>query len=250
MAEWRRGRQYGGEPVSTKLRGTTPHFNVSYDDSASGAQAGADAIIAVCEDDYAAMVNAFGGLQPPGLPFNVTVEELDPGVGAQHSTCQSTTLDVNSRFGASYTPNGCLAEVAECFMAAKGGGWDCGHSNGEALSLALAIDQHPVLGGAWTGWWGNVGRPDYVTKTLDTDQNLDADACGTVFLFFLHTYLGIDWASITAAGGGTLAETYRRLTGRTDAYERLLTVTTTLPVQDNPFDLLPLTADWLELGIA
>lgn len=236
--------------MSTLLRDTTTHFSVSYDDSASGALAGADAILAVCEDDYAAMVSAFGGLQPPGLPFNVIVEELDPAIGAQHSSCQSTTLQVNSRFGAVYTPNSCLAEVAECFMAAKGGGWDCGHSNGEALSIALAIDQHPVFGGAWTDQWATVGRPDYVTSTLNTDGNLDADACGTVFLYFLHTYLGIDWASITAAGGDTLAETHRRLTGRTDAYERLLTVTTTLPIQDNPFDLLPLTADWLGLGIA
>ncbi len=234
------------------FRGSTLHFNVSYDDVlGSDGVAAADAILASCEDDYQALVTAFGGVEPSGLPFHVLVEDGHP-YSAFHSSCTDTTLHIgiprqplNTAMSQLLT----VAEVDECFMAAKGTGWDCGHGNGEALSVALALDLHPILDGTYTSAWWNAGRPDYVTVNVPTDGNQISNRCGTVFLFFLHSYLGYNWADITEAGGSTLAETYTKLTSATDAYQRLLYATDEFPPggEDNPFNLLPVYTQLIEL---
>lgn len=235
-------------------QGSTQHFDVSYDDGlGSDGVLAAEAILATCEDDYQAMVEAFGGVQPPGLPFQVNVEDGHP-YSASHSSCVDTTLHVGiprNPLNTAVSQLLTLAEVDECFMAAKGHNWDCGQGNGEALSVALALDRYPVLGGDYTRAWWNNGRPDFVSVNVQTDQNQLSNRCGAVFLFFLHSYLEFDWAAITDAGGSTLADTYTTLTGATDAYERLLFVTDEFPPDgvDNTFEPALSYAQLLNLGI-
>jgi hypothetical protein len=234
------------------LRGSTSHFNVSYEDGlGSDGAAAADAILATCEDDYSALTSAFGGVQPPGLPFSVIVEDGHP-FSAFHFGCNDTTLHVGiprQPLDTAISQLLTVAEVDECFMAAKGLGWDCGKGNGEALSVALALDRYPVLGGTYTRAWWDAGRPDYVSVNVPTDGNQISNRCGAVFLFFLHSYLGFEWADITGAGGATLAETYARLTGAGDAYGHLLFATDEFPPSDtdNPFNILPVYAQLIDL---
>jgi hypothetical protein len=88
-----------------------------------------------------------------------------------------------------------------------------------------------------------------VTVNVPTDRDQTSNKCGTVFLFFLNSYLGYDWADIIEAGGNSLAETYPRLTGATDAYQRLMYATDEFPpsATDNPFDILPVYTQLVDL---
>jgi hypothetical protein len=235
-----------------RMQGSTAHFDVSYEETLGGdGAAAADAVLAACEDDYQSMVEAFGGVEPPGLPFAVQIEGGHHPYLAAHEGCQGTTLRVVARqpLDTAVSQMATLAEVAECFMAAIGTGWNCGHGNGEALSLALALDRHPIADGWFIRTWQIAGRPDYVSVNVPTDQNEVSNSCGAIFLFFLHSYLGYDWAEITAAGGATLAETYAKLSGGTDAYGRFLHATDEFPASDtdNPFDLLPVYTQLINL---
>lgn len=57
---------------------------------------------------------------------------------------------------------------------------------------------------------------------MDQPNNTDSDyisiGCTVLFLNWLHFQLGHGWAQIVAAGGATLAETYKGLTGQASAW--------------------------------
>jgi hypothetical protein len=54
----------------------------------------------------------------------------------------------------------------------------------------------------------------------DSVTNFVSIGCGTLFINCLRFQLGFSLNQIVQAGGDTLAETYRRPTNRTDAFER------------------------------
>jgi hypothetical protein len=105
--------------------------------------------------------------------------------------------------------------------------------------------------------WLAGGRPDFVTKTDPTDLNFVSTGCATLFIYFLHYQLGFSWTTIVAAGGKTLADTFHKLTGRTDALAEFTTVINKLfpagqPVPlmktDNPFPIPSLKGLTLSLA--
>lgn len=198
--------------VSVRAAAPTPNFQFTSDGTPAGGQAVA-AMQAVAEQDYQAARSIFALGDVPGLPFTVTV---DPSAGgASHPTCAATDISLIPEDA----PSLLVAETTECFMAASGK-WDCGQTNGEGLSRALAMTIRPFtvltgLDGDVAGWW-NAGVPlDFVNDNSADDQDQQGNACGTLFIFYLRSELGYSWQEIVAAGGPTLGDTYATLTGRT-----------------------------------
>lgn len=241
------------------LRGSTAHFNVYYDDTTLGANGAAiaDAVLSTCERDYATMQGYFGGLTPPGLPFNIVVAALDASGrgygGAYHYGCSAVDLYLDAKtvpaIDADYTRFLLIAEAVEVFEAAQGAGWDCGASNGEGLSRVLATDLYPAqLDGYTTAavWLDTPGRPDYVNVTDPTDRNFISTGCAVLFLNYLRYQEDFTWPEIVAAGGMTLQQTYQRLTQQVDAFTPFMNVlqrfypagTPSGLTTDNPFPLM------------
>jgi len=195
-------------PAGVVLVAQTAHAAVY---AQQGSQSAATAVAGAVEQDYSALAAIFG-LEPPGLPFTVYVQ---PGVGgAYHCGCAATTffVDADPQLGGGFF----AAEAVEVFEAAIGNGWDCGATNGEALSRVLAASLHSQLGTILVptevGWW-NDGAANYVSDNGADDRNADANGCGTLFLYYLHDGLGHGWDAITRAGGASLAATYAALSG-------------------------------------
>src|SRR5579884_542007 len=204
--------------------GHTQHF-VVYSDGTPNGDASARAVLARAEADYAAVQAWFGGLElPPGqegddnttvrtaLPLHVLMDSQ--AGGAYHFGCDATDIYIEP--DPSIAAGLVVAELVEVFEAAQNKGWDCGHVNGEALSRVLATERQPELGSLTqqTGqsWWAD-GHADYVTSNVATDQDQDANGCGPLFLYYLHSQLGFTWNQITAAAGATLGACYQTLTG-------------------------------------
>jgi len=57
-------------------------------------------------------------------------------------------------------------------------------------------------------------RADFVSKTLNTDQDIFSYGCAILFINYLVYQLGHPLEDVIRAGGSTLAETYSRLTGQ------------------------------------
>jgi len=230
-------------------RGSTTHFNVFYDNTlgTTGAALG-DGVLAACETDYQKLKSIFGGLTPPGLPFNIYI---DPGYfGAYHSTCADVNLHCAAESGNSTDAVNFLvvAEEVEVFSAAQGLGWNCGASNGEGLSRVLATAFYPAQldGFATACVWMDGNRPDWVNANENTDRDGVANGCSVLFLNYLHYQLGYSWQQIVAAAASTLAGTYFNLTGATNGYFNFVfTLDLQYPpgtpctlVGDNPFPIL------------
>jgi hypothetical protein len=113
-----------------------------------------------------------------------------------------------------------VAEADEVFMANQAAGWDCGASNGEGLSRVLAAELYPAQldGFATASSWLNSNRPDFVTRNDPTDINFVSIGCSVLFINYLRSQLGHSLTSIVQAGGPTLQEVHRALTGSTDAF--------------------------------
>jgi len=170
----------------------------------------ATAIAQAVQNDNTVLANIFG-IDPNTLHFTIFVQQ-NVG-GAFHCGCNNTTLfvDAHPQLGPSFN----AAEMVEVYEATINNGWDCFHTNGEALSRALAIDLHPELGPVLAPTevnWFNNGAIDFISTNNENDRNNDANGAGTLFLYFLHDGLGNNWDAIVQAGGATLAETYSRLT--------------------------------------
>ena len=210
-------------------QGTTTHFVVFYAQSlgANGLTL-ANAVLLNCEADYNQLQGWFGNINVGSLPFNVYIR---PGSnGASHASCPDTGLfcDAFNGTDSDLVQSLVVAEEDEVFMANQNAGWNCGGSNGEALSRVLAAEIYPneltppALGitFATAPSWLVSNRPNWVDNTEGTDRNFVSLGCGTLFINWLRFQLGFNLNQIVQAGGATLAHAYYRLTHRTDAFDR------------------------------
>jgi len=234
------------------LQGSTTHFKVYYANSlgATGA-ALANGVLAKCEADFAKLQGFFGGLTPGGLPFNVHIQ---PGSnGASHAGCSATDLYCDAFGGTDTVLERMLvmAEADEVMMAAQNKGWNCGYSNGEALSRVLAFEitgENFATGSAWL----NSARQNFVRQNDPTDQHAASTGCAALFINWMRhqgSFQGFDLnhslAEITQAGGSTPEQTFMTLGGFEYCFESFnLLLEVNFPSgksvsinQDNPFPL-------------
>ena len=208
------------------VAGKTTHFTV-YTDGSSDGNAAAQAVLASCEADFAAVQGWFGGLSLPagqdGNDQNTprTAQPcyvlMDPNAGgAYHYACNATDLYIEPN-PANQASGLMVAELVEVFEAAINNGWNCGQTNGEALSRVLATARNSglasLIGQTAQQWWSD-GHNDYVTNNNATDQDQDSNGCGPMFLYYLNSQLGYSWQRIVTAGGSSLGATYQTLTGK------------------------------------
>ena len=198
-------------------------------------------------------MEAFFGIS--GGPVTVVVAPLsgnnDGSGGAYHYGCDFAsggTLYLDATFA---LPNATdvevalyLAELSECFMGAQGLGWGCGFSNGEGLSRFCAEVDTPY--GSFPSWgitgpsWVSAGYPDWVTTTEQTDRDYASTGCAVLYLYWLLS-LGYSKGEVVKAGGATLADNYRKLSGKNTAYADLKAAVQAVTVtSDNPFDVVEL----------
>ena len=116
-----------------------------------------------------------------------------------------------------------IAELTECFMGAAARGWNCGGSGGEALSRFFAEAVSGGANGAMAGYasapaWDQAGRPNWIDTDQGTDQDYPSIGCGMVYLSWMSGERGFPTDAITQAGGATLAENYKTLTGKDTAW--------------------------------
>ncbi|HZC07065.1 MAG TPA: hypothetical protein VE338_15630 [Ktedonobacterales bacterium] len=232
---------------------------VVFTDNTPNGNASAQAILQTAEADFTATQQWFGGLALPqgqpgddqttprtALPVQVLMDSQ--AGGAYHFGCNATDLYVEP---APQIASGFMvAELVEVFEAAINNGWQCGQTNGEALSRVLATERNNGLAQlqVQTGqaWWAN-GHQDYVTTNNATDQDENSNGCGPLFLYYLHSQLGYDWTRITTTGGASLGDTYQRLTGNAPAqgFQDFVNLLATLdngsglqlPASGNPFPI-------------
>jgi hypothetical protein len=209
--------------------GHTAHFDVSYVTKLGKQGAGlAQAILQHCERDYTTLQQAFGGLTPHRLPFVVQITADHSG--ASHSSCLGTDVSIGGKSGANvdFIRSLLVAEADEVFMANFGHGWDCGASNGEGLSRVLANDLYqgvePQNFVSSDVWLSLNPRPNFVDQTAPTDTDYTSIGCSVLFLNWLRFQLNHPWADIIAAGNGTLAGTYKNLTGQSTAWTDFHTI--------------------------
>jgi hypothetical protein len=216
------------DPVATPatLLGSTEHFHVYYA-SVLGTAGDkiAQGVLNNCERDYKTVAGFFA--QQRSLMFRVLVAPLsrnmDGSGGAYHHSCLASDLycdvQVTPTINPDVTSAFVVAEEVEVFQAVQNRGWNCGASNGEGLSRVIAEELYPGLleglGYSSAGAWLNSRRPNWVGRTLPTDQNIVANGCSVLFLNYLHSQLGFGWDKICQAAAPTLAGTYRQLTGKT-----------------------------------
>jgi hypothetical protein len=194
-----------------KLSGKTANFTIFSDGSPDG-DAAAAALLRAAEADLNAVQQWFPGVALPRLPFNV---HTDPQAGgAYHFGCGGTEIYVQN--DPQLAPGYLVAEVVEVFEDTLNNGWDCGRTNGEALSRVLAFERYPPLAPDFApteqDWWAN-GHPDFVNDNSSDDRNQIANGCGDLFLYYLHSQLSNGWADILKAGGASLGATYHALAG-------------------------------------
>jgi len=186
-----------------------------------------------------------------GAPFSIVIAPLsgknDGSGGAYHYGCDFNSggvLYLDATFASTTVAPWALeiglyvAELSECFMGTQNLGWGCGYSNGEALSRFCAERETPAgtLNAFATGpTWDQAGRPDWISKTEQTDQDGVSTGCGIVYLYWMRS-LGFTVPAIVQAGGATLAANYQTLTGKTTAYQDLLAAVNGMTItSDNPF---------------
>jgi phosphatidylserine/phosphatidylglycerophosphate/cardiolipin synthase-like enzyme len=238
--------------------GRTAHVVVFTDGTPEG-DASARAVLASAEADYAAVQAWFGGISlPPGQPGDdqntprtatpIQVLMDSQAGGAYHFGCNATDIYIEPT--PQLASGFMVAELVEVFEAAARNGWDCGHTNGEGLSRALAGERNPALVPDLVpteqAWWGN-GHADFITTNQADDTDENSNGCGTIFLYYLHSQLGFSWQQIATAGGSTLGACYQKLTGRDGAqgfsdFVRLLSTLDrggqlALPASGNPFPI-------------
>jgi hypothetical protein len=222
-----------GFDFPTIFRGSAKHFNVFFDPYLGAAGAShAEALLAVCDRDYSIIQSFFSGITPSRAPFNVIIAPSDDpprGVrGAYHHGCDGIDIYCEDSSNIDYIKMLVVAEVVEVFSAAQGLGWDCSTTNGEALSRVLAEVLYPAEAIVIASEWLNSDRPDYITENKPSplpdgrlaDSDQVSNACGVLFLYWLHDQLGFSWEQIVQAGASSLGRTYAKLTGQTDAFAR------------------------------
>ncbi len=223
----------------------TVYYSPSLGDPGQGlAQQLVDRVVAPYDD----MQTLFG---IPGAAVNVIVAPLsgknDGSGGAYHMGCDFQAggdLYLDATFaGTAVNPLDLevglyVAELSESFMGPQNKGWGCGYSNGEALSRFCAERETPAgtLSGFATGpAWDQAGRPDWISRTEQTDQDGVSTGCGIVYIYWMLS-LGFTAAQITQAGGSTLSANYQALTNKGTAYSDLIAALKGVQISsDNPF---------------
>lgn len=212
--------------MALTLAGSTTHYRISYDDSlaaADGVQR-ANALLGVCEQDYAIMSDWFGGIN---LPYQLPIEvHIDPGGYASAGWGPPISLKPGNGSGLNVVRYLLVAEVVEMFMLSQNKGWFAADgsnegSAGEGLSRVLSAEfLHQVgLGANMPGFdtarfWLNSNRTDYVNNVDEHDHAPDAKSgCATLFINYLSYQLGYDIKRVIAAAASTLGGVYHNLTG-------------------------------------
>jgi hypothetical protein len=226
------------------ILGTTKHFTL-YGDTSLGTinDRVAPSILQKVEVDYNAL-SSYYGVQVPH--FNVLMFAMggatDGTGGADHMACEATDIEVDIAASNPDITSALIADnEAEVFQAARNKGEDCGTSNGEGLARALHESLHPntLDNFATAPTWANSGKPDFINKSEQTDQNAVSTGASVLFYNWLHYQLGYSWEQICKADGKTPAQTYSRLTNRKDdAFQVFLKAIDALPngvTSDNPF---------------
>ena len=202
-----------------------------------------------------AVLSPYNNLQTlfgiPGGAVNVIIAPLsgrnDGSGGAYHYGCDFTAggdLYLDATF-ASTAANPLdleiglyVAELSESFMGPQNKGWGCGFSNGEALSRVCAEQATPAgtLSSFDTGpAWDQAGRPDWISKTEQTDQNNVSTGCGIVYIYWMLSR-GFTALQVAQVGGATFSDNYQALTGNKTAYADLLAALQGVTItSDNPF---------------
>jgi hypothetical protein len=183
---------------------------------------------ASADDNYDRLTGLFGVPVPPlgdTTAFIVLVEQGSSG--GHHLNCRNPQIYLDAFSGQpGLVPFLLIAEESEVFMAVQAAGWDCAASNGEGLSRILATEFYPgnltpagaVGSFATAHFWLDSDRPDWVSKNENSDTQGISLGCSVLFINYLRFQLGFSLQAIIRAGGATLAETYQKLTGRTDAF--------------------------------
>jgi len=249
--EWPLRRTLTAAPGITPR--TTPHFCVTSQQPpsnllVSAVQASIDDVAAHCEDDFQKLVSLFGFA--PALQFQVDLSQEN--AAAYHYGCDGTEIEADIGPPARFSV---MAEVTEVFEyhynlrpESAGGPWNCGITNGEGLSQALAKvvsdgqTPYPFQGGP--ALWNRKGRPNvFVASGQQPDRDPVANGGALLFLNWLRWELGYSWQQIINAPGDCLDAVYHSLTGATDSYTQLTTVldsngmTAGTFFPDNPFPL-------------
>ena len=240
----------------TQLIGKTPDGYVTLYVNPSLGKPGVDLarqVFTVIDTTYAHS-RAYFNL--PAHPVNVIIAGIgnatDGSGGAYHYGCgfdPGGDIYCDAAFGNPGLTNGLfVAELTESFMGAQNKGWDCGGSNGEALSRFLAELESGGPRGALAGFstgplWDQAGRPNWIDATEPTDRDGASIGCGVVYLYWMISK-GFAAAQITQAGcpDGTIASNYSALTGATSAWRDFITAVGSLSqaiVSDDPWGTTP-----------
>lgn len=132
-----------------------------------------------------------------------------------------------------------VAELSESFMGAQGqGGAAITAMARVCLAFCAAVATPP---GSFPSWgvtgpsWVSAGYPDWVDSTEQTDRDYSSTGCAILYFYWMLS-LGYSASEITKAGGATLADNYKTLTGKNTAYTDLKAAVQAVTVtSDNPF---------------
>ncbi|HZU36009.1 MAG TPA: hypothetical protein VFA18_08880 [Gemmataceae bacterium] len=247
-----RPRLAGGFDVQVVQIGSTAHVTVYIDQALDQAQATALANTVLNQAEAAYLHNAsYFGPQLQSKAVNLIIAKLSPASdgtgGAYHYGCDLTaggTLYCDADFSDPVTTIGLfIAELDEAFQGDPSNpnqGWGCGYSNGEAHSRVAAFLASGGPRGSLAPYttgpaWDQAGRPDFVTKTEQTDRNPVSTGCGMIFIDWLMS-LGYSFTQITQAAADTLAGVYQNLTGKTTALHDFTDALAGVEIQDDdPF---------------
>lgn len=214
--------------------GRTDHYLISYDETfpPTAGQDRANALLAVCEQDFAMMASWFPPFLLPLFAFIVQIANDSGGGKTDTSDGLLYTITLKNNDDPSLTTTRYLlvAEVTEIFMKLSDRGWVADHdegSKGEGLSRFLGVQfvlenrlgSAPPNGFDITKRWLNSSRIDYVTNNPDTHEPNEITGCTTLFLYYLHDQLGKSINEIISAGSSNLAGVYQKVTGRTDGWD-------------------------------
>jgi hypothetical protein len=260
-AERASARVPGEFQFPTQLVGETSDGRVRLYYDPSLRQAGlkvAQAVLRKLDSLYADNDSMFGVAGKSGnviiaaLPDDSGVPRKDGSTGAFHGGCgfnddspEASDWYEDVAVGNPEMTFGLVqAEVSESYMGLQNKGWDCGGSNGEALSRVLA---EFVSGGpdgelreyATGPAWARDGFPNWVDANEGSDLNPVSTGCGVVYLYWMLSK-GFTLSQIVQAGcpHGVLAGNYRVLTGKATAWADFSSAVNALPHEiagDNPW---------------
>jgi hypothetical protein len=228
-------------------RGRTVHFQISYEDAASPSEGleRASCVMSTCEADFSLVASWFRGVDLE-FPFPIIVQIADanlvgtwrdpPDIASWCGFSPTVSISLRSGMPAIVVRYLLVLEVSKMFMAAQTTGWyeptslfggagESGRSEGLARFLGgqfLIVNGLPPV--PPPGWevvplWLNGQRANFVDAMPGVGWSDEMAGCATCFLYFLHDQLGFGVCDIVRAGGNTLEEVFRKLTGDSGGFE-------------------------------